>query len=135
VFEITGVGLVVPITFAGTPGKANCFGQSVTALGSQFGGLNAATAAPGFSGVGALLDNSLESGHAATHRFFNPTEQDLDILLNFSEGILAAIYIHPDQAEFLSKRVPRVCRQGLAKRRQPSVADLTKDSQGGSVVR
>src|SRR5208282_2148426 len=30
--------LVVPITFAGTPGKANCFGQSVTALGSQLAG-------------------------------------------------------------------------------------------------
>jgi hypothetical protein len=52
------------------------------------------------------LDNSLEAGHAATHRSFSPTEQDLDILLNITEGILAAIYIHPDQAEFLSKRVP-----------------------------
>src|SRR5271165_2146400 len=52
------------------------------------------------------LNESLEAGHAATHRSFNPTEQDLDILLNITEGILAAIYIHPDQAEFLSKRVP-----------------------------
>jgi hypothetical protein len=52
------------------------------------------------------LNESLEAGHAATHRFFNPTQQDLDILLNITEGILAAIYIHPDQAEFLSKRVP-----------------------------
>ena len=52
------------------------------------------------------LNDSLEAGHAATHRLFNPTQQDLDILLNITEGILAAIYIHPDQAEFLSKRVP-----------------------------
>ncbi len=52
------------------------------------------------------LNDSLQAGHAATHRLFNPTQQDLDILLNITEGILAAIYIHPDQAEFLSKRVP-----------------------------
>jgi hypothetical protein len=41
-------------TFAGTPGKANCFGQSVTALQGQFGGLNAAAASLGFPSVGAL---------------------------------------------------------------------------------
>ncbi len=40
--------------FAGTPGKANCFGQSVTALQVQFGGLNAAAAALGFPTVPAL---------------------------------------------------------------------------------
>ena len=40
--------------FAGTPGKANCFGQSVAALASQFGGLNAAAAALGFTSVGVL---------------------------------------------------------------------------------
>jgi YVTN family beta-propeller protein len=40
--------------FAGTPGKANCFGQSVAALVRQFGGLNAAAAALGFANVSAL---------------------------------------------------------------------------------
>jgi probable HAF family extracellular repeat protein len=43
----------VPV-FAGTPGKANCHGQSVAALASQFGGLNGAAAALGFSSVAAL---------------------------------------------------------------------------------
>ena len=52
------------------------------------------------------LDISLAAGHAATHRSFSPTEQDLDFLLNITEGILASIYIHPDQAEFISNRVP-----------------------------
>jgi hypothetical protein len=33
--------------FAGTPGKANCHGQSVSALARQYGGLNAAAAALG----------------------------------------------------------------------------------------
>jgi YVTN family beta-propeller protein len=43
-----------PPTFAGTPGKPNCYGASVSALAGQFGGLNAAAAALGFSSVGAL---------------------------------------------------------------------------------
>ena len=40
--------------FAGTPGFSNCYGQSVSALVRQFGGLNAAAAALGFTSVGAL---------------------------------------------------------------------------------
>jgi hypothetical protein len=45
--------------FAGTPGKASCFGQSVTVLQGQFGGLNAAAAALGFASVGALQNDIL----------------------------------------------------------------------------
>jgi hypothetical protein len=40
--------------FAGTPGKANCYGQSVAGLAPQFGGLNAAASALGFPDVSAL---------------------------------------------------------------------------------
>jgi hypothetical protein len=40
--------------FAGTPGKANCHGKSVSALARQFGGLNNAAAALGFDSVSAL---------------------------------------------------------------------------------
>ncbi len=42
--------------FAGTPGKANCHGKSVSALARQFGGLNAAAADLGFASVQALQD-------------------------------------------------------------------------------
>jgi uncharacterized repeat protein (TIGR03803 family) len=56
VFEITGSGFVVPGTFAGMPGRANCHGQSVSALARQFKGLNAAAAALGFVSVGTLQD-------------------------------------------------------------------------------
>jgi FG-GAP repeat len=42
--------------FAGTPGKANCFGQSVSVLARQYGGLNNAAVALGFDSVGALQD-------------------------------------------------------------------------------
>ncbi len=41
-------------TFAGTPGFSNCHGQSVAALATQFGGLNAAAAVLGFPSVKAL---------------------------------------------------------------------------------
>jgi YVTN family beta-propeller protein len=47
-------GVFIQPRFAGTPGKANCYGQSVSALARQFGGLDAAAAALGFSGVKAL---------------------------------------------------------------------------------
>jgi len=40
--------------FAGTPGNANCVGVSVQSLTRNFGGLNAAAAALGFSNVPAL---------------------------------------------------------------------------------
>jgi YVTN family beta-propeller protein len=43
-----------PPTFAGTPGKANCYGQSAAALARQFGGLNAAASALGFSSLKTL---------------------------------------------------------------------------------
>jgi hypothetical protein len=39
---------------AGIPGQANCHGKTVSALARQFGGLNAAAAALGFSSVEAL---------------------------------------------------------------------------------
>jgi hypothetical protein len=42
--------------FAGTPGKANCHGKSVSALAQQYGGLNGAAAALGYADVSALQD-------------------------------------------------------------------------------
>ena len=42
--------------FAGTPGKANCHGKSVSALAGQYGGLNAAAAALGYPSVRALQE-------------------------------------------------------------------------------
>jgi hypothetical protein len=40
--------------FAGSPGKANCHGTSISALSKQYGGLNPAAAALGFDSVNAL---------------------------------------------------------------------------------
>jgi hypothetical protein len=44
------------VAFAGTPGKPNCHGQSVSALARQFGGLDGAARALGFPSVQALQD-------------------------------------------------------------------------------
>jgi hypothetical protein len=52
-----GVGaawVFVQPVFAGTPGKANCHGKSVSALAQQYGGLSGAAAALGFASVSAL---------------------------------------------------------------------------------
>ena len=43
-----------PPVFAGTPGKANCHGQSVSSLARKYSGLNSAAAALGFPDVSAL---------------------------------------------------------------------------------
>jgi YVTN family beta-propeller protein len=40
--------------FAGTPGKPNCYGTSVSALAQRYGGLNNAAAALGYPSVSAL---------------------------------------------------------------------------------
>ena len=58
VFEITDSGFVVPVTFAGMPGKPNCHGKSVSTLAQQYGGLAAAAAALGYSSV-QLLQNDI----------------------------------------------------------------------------
>lgn len=48
--------VLITFVFAGTPGQANCFGKSVSALASQNGGLSHAAAALGYANVPALHD-------------------------------------------------------------------------------
>ena len=43
-------------TFAGTPRSANCYGQSVATLATQFGGLIRAASALAFSSIRAMQD-------------------------------------------------------------------------------
>ena len=51
-FSLTGE----TVPEAGTPGQANCHGKSISALAHQFGGLDSAASALGFSSVEALQD-------------------------------------------------------------------------------
>ena len=52
------------------------------------------------------LTNVLEAGHAATHRNFNPSNEDLNTCLNIIENIIENLYIHQKQAEKLKKKIP-----------------------------
>jgi spore maturation protein SpmA len=52
--SVTGVNFTA--LFAGTPRAANCVGESVSALAREYGGLNNAAAALGYSSVAALQD-------------------------------------------------------------------------------
>jgi uncharacterized repeat protein (TIGR03803 family) len=58
VFEITNSGFVPPGIFAGTPGNANCFAKSLSAVARKYGDLDAAAAALGYSSV-PVLQNDL----------------------------------------------------------------------------
>ena len=53
-------GVFIQPRFAGTPGKANCFGQSVSALARTFGGFSSAAAVLGFPKVSGLQNAILE---------------------------------------------------------------------------
>ena len=52
-FSLTGTTISAP----GTPGQANCHGQTIAGLAEQFGSIDAATSALGFSSVQALQDS------------------------------------------------------------------------------
>lgn len=51
-FSLTGN----TIPAAGTPGKANCHGRTVSAMAHEFGGIDASASTLGYSSVGALQD-------------------------------------------------------------------------------
>ena len=59
VLAVGAAWVFVQPVFAGTPGKANCFGQSVSELGGQYEGLNAAAGALGFPSVTTLQNEIL----------------------------------------------------------------------------
>jgi len=48
----------------------------------------------------------IEAGHAAMHRGYRPTEDHLAALLDMTEALIAAIYIHPERAQAVSGALP-----------------------------
>jgi len=57
--------------------------------------------------ISAILD----VGHAAAHRGFKPSGEDLETALDIAEGLIAAIFIQPGSAEELADRVPARSRK------------------------
>jgi hypothetical protein len=53
------------------------------------------------------LERILEAGHAAIHRGWKPTNDQIDTVLDITEGLIESIYIHGPSAERLEKEVPK----------------------------
>jgi hypothetical protein len=64
------------------------------------------------------LSSIVEAGHAATHRGWEPTDDDMDILLDITESIIETAYLHERRAHDLEKRIP--IRRDRRSRRDPS---------------
>ena len=52
------------------------------------------------------LEAVLEAGHAAIHRAYSPTKEDVHTLLDITEHIVEAVYVHGDKIAELRKNVP-----------------------------
>jgi hypothetical protein len=52
------------------------------------------------------LEALLEAGHAAIHRGWHPTEQDVDTLWEIAGHVLDSVYVHQEQASTLEKKLP-----------------------------
>lgn len=53
-----------------------------------------------------ILNAVLEAGHAAMHRSYSPTTEDLHTCMDIAESIVESIYIHPDMANKLKGKIP-----------------------------
>jgi len=65
-----------------------------------------------------ILDALLEAGHAAMHRAYRPSDEDLATCLDIAENVLQTVYVHPDKAAELKRGVlKRKKASGKAKKR------------------
>ena len=53
-----------------------------------------------------ILEAVLEAGHATIHRSYQPSGNDLETCVDIAEGVLQTVYVHPDKADELKRRVP-----------------------------
>lgn len=58
------------------------------------------------------LDIILEAGHAAMHRLYKPSKEDLVTLVDIAESIVESLYIHGSKVERLKKAVPPRAQKG-----------------------
>lgn len=52
------------------------------------------------------LETILEAGHAAIHRLYKPTKEDLVTLVDITESLVESIYIHGGKVEKLKNGIP-----------------------------
>jgi hypothetical protein len=54
-----------------------------------------------------ILNTVLEAGHATIHRSYSPTNEDLQTCMDITESIVESVYIHPEKANKLKKKIPK----------------------------
>ncbi len=54
-----------------------------------------------------VLDGIVDAGHAATHRAWNPSFDDIQDLLDVVEFVVKDVYLHEPRIKQLEKKVPR----------------------------
>lgn len=58
------------------------------------------------------LETIFEAGHAAMHRLYKPSKEDLVTLVDIAESIIESIYIHGLKVERLKKAIPPRAAKG-----------------------
>lgn len=53
-----------------------------------------------------ILETILDAGHAAIHRAFHPSREDLETLIDITESLVEVVYAHSDKTKALKSRVP-----------------------------
>lgn len=48
----------------------------------------------------------IEAGNGAMHRGYNPEPDEVNTLLDITEHLISTMYVHPNRAEWLSKKIP-----------------------------
>ena len=56
---------------------------------------------------GVISKLILQVGHAVTHRAWNPTGNDVKVLLDITESIIQAVYLHDQSTDALDRKTPR----------------------------
>lgn len=52
------------------------------------------------------LNTILDAGNAAIHRGWTPSRQDVNVLLDIAESIIASVYLHGQDVKELKERIP-----------------------------
>jgi len=55
----------------------------------------------------STINTILEVGHAAIHRAWEPTEDDIETLFRITVSVIESVYLHEPRAERLERTVPR----------------------------
>lgn len=54
-----------------------------------------------------ILEAVLEVGHAAMHRSYNPSEDELNTAISITENLIESIYVHGKRAKRVKEKLPK----------------------------